>query len=1244
MEKADTLTLKLSSNFLRAFLGLFLPLAFLTCAGAFYLHCCLQHRLADSIKSRELASITHAKHSIDETLKGIGRDIRLISNNQALKQLLDSSSPTALQDFEREMLSFAAINQRYAQISWLDENGIEQVRVKLDNGVVALVETAAARNYTIQRFFLDAIKIPTRELYVVDAEQIEQTTQPGFAHTPMVSVATPVLDSRGTQRGIIALSYPWADWLAGFETAAVQMAGRLFLVNSNGMQIILPLSAQPKDLSLNPALIRAADHASDVWQKIRSVDNGQFEDDTGIWSFASVSAGFNLVTWKIVAYLPAEKLFDDQSLQLPIVGSALVLLILQGMGCWKLAGFRQFRHDMQEQLIQAHQELKALASKRTVEHETNAAIRLQTENQLTIVRTALEAAANAIIITDSQAVIQWANPAFAALTGFGLDDAIGKPPTELIRSGLQSEAFYQAVAESIKTQRAWRGEIQNKHKNGTVYNEALTITPIRNEAGYPGHFIAVIENITERKLAEAGLMHITRVYTMLSNINQAIVHLRDLEALLQEVCAISIADGGFSMAWIGFPDSGQNMLRPIAYAGIDQETLEQLNSHLQSAADQATYPANAAFLQGCNIGCNNIQLDPRSLVWRHKALALGYQSMLALPIKINGRVRGVYSLYSAQCDVFTNQEIKLLDDLTGDIAFAIEVAEAAAERRIAEERWRHAAIVFDNTREGVMVTDADLRIKMVNRAFTDITGYSEAEIVNQSPVSLSSGMHDKAFYQAIWTSLNATGHWQGEIWNQRKNGELFPELLSISTVKDEAEKITGYVGVFADISSLKDSEAKMEFLAHHDPLTKLPNRLLFFSRLEHSISRAQRENRQLALLMLDLDRFKDINDSFGHLTGDELLQQAALRLIRHLRGADTIARLGGDEFTVLLEDINHPEDAERVADSLIAGLSEPWQLSNGVEVRISVSVGISLFPDHGNTAGELLQQADAALYQAKASGRRCFKYFSEHLTAAARERIALESSLQRALEQNEFCLYYQAQVDIRTNRIIGAEALLRWNDPQEGMIPPSRFIPVAETTGLICALGKWVLAECCSQGVKWIQAGLPEFTLAVNVSSHQFLQKGLVETVAQTLFDSGFPAIRLELELTESALMAHENEAVEILNSLRDLGVRLALDDFGTGYSSLAYLKRFPLDVLKIDKSFVDDIPDSQDDKEIAATIIAMAHTLRFKVLAEGVETQAQLTFLQEQGCDAYQGYWKSPPIPADEFAKLLLAGSEHSV
>ncbi|MGR9086031.1 MAG: bifunctional diguanylate cyclase/phosphodiesterase [Gammaproteobacteria bacterium] len=554
----------------------------------------------------------------------------------------------------------------------------------------------------------------------------------------------------------------------------------------------------------------------------------------------------------------------------------------------------------------------------------------------------------------------------------------------------------------------------------------------------------------------------------------------------------------------------------------------------------------------------------------------------------------------------------------------------------ADAQLKLAAKVFDQSSEGFMITDAGLNIIRVNHAFTVITGYSEEEILGMNVCLLSSDRNNRDYYKNILDSLGTEDHWQGEIWNRRKNGEIYPELLNISVVRDRSGQITEYIGVFSDITPLKASQARLEFFAYHDPLTELPNRLQLFSSLQHGIDMARRENRKLALLMLDLDRFKDVNDSFGHTIGDQLLQLVAERLTRRLRNADTVARLGGDEFTVLLENIDHPENVARVAESIISDLREPLKFNQLGEFMIGVSIGISLFPQHGDTPEVLLQQADAALYQAKKTGGNQYAYFSDDLTRAARERIELESRLRQAIAKNELRVFYQPQVDIATDRIVGAESLLRWFDPKEGLIAPVRFIPIAEQTGLIMPIGEWVLQETCRQGRRWLDEGLPSLTLAVNVSPYQFRHREISGVVREVLNETRFPSDRLELELTESGLMEHQDHAVNLLNNLRSQGIRLAIDDFGTGYSSLAYLKCFPLDVLKIDKTFIDDIPHHQDDREIAATIVGIGHTLGFKVLAEGVEKPEQLSFLQMQGCDLYQGYLKSRPLPVEEFTELL--------
>jgi diguanylate cyclase (GGDEF)-like protein/PAS domain S-box-containing protein len=590
----------------------------------------------------------------------------------------------------------------------------------------------------------------------------------------------------------------------------------------------------------------------------------------------------------------------------------------------------------------------------------------------------------------------------------------------------------------------------------------------------------------------------------------------------------------------------------------------------------------------------------------------------------NGPVHWVVCRASAEYDGNGN--------LLGYIGTVTDITEIKRN----EDHLRLSAAVFETTREGVMITDAQGRIQRVNRAFSEITGYSQFESVGQSASLLRSGRHGQDFYCAMWEDITTTGHWQGEIWNRRKNGEVYPELLSISTVKEPSGDINHFVAVFADISNLKASEQELEFLAHHDPLTKLPNRVLLMSRMQHSIDQAQRQDKPLAVLMMDLDRFKDINDSLGHLAGDDLLQLVAGRLSARLRAADTVCRLGGDEFVVLLEEMAHPESAARVASEIITAINDSWILSTGNEVRVGVSIGIALFPDHGTTPPELLQHADTALYLAKNEGRNCFKYFSEDLTIAARERIQIEFKLRQAIAKNELRVFYQPQFKIATGEIIGAEALLRWQTTSGELILPNKFIPIAEETGLINLIGSWVLKEACRQGKQWLDQGFQPIRIAVNLSPQQFLHNDICEIVMQTLAETGFPASYLELELTESALMKREKEAIDILNRLHAFGVHLAIDDFGTGYSSLAYLKAFPLDVLKIDKSFIDDIPKDTDDMEITATIIAMAKNLRMQVIAEGVETAEQMAFLRSRHCDYYQGYYTSKALDAKAFEQFV--------
>ena len=550
---------------------------------------------------------------------------------------------------------------------------------------------------------------------------------------------------------------------------------------------------------------------------------------------------------------------------------------------------------------------------------------------------------------------------------------------------------------------------------------------------------------------------------------------------------------------------------------------------------------------------------------------------------------------------------------------------------------KQAAVVFEGTSEGIIITDSRHRIIAVNSAFTHITGYTLEEVRGRNPSLLQSGRHDKAFFQAMWQSLKETGQWQGEIWNRRKNGQIYPELLTVNIVQDKDGRTTHHVGIFSDISQIKETEYKLAHLAHHDPLTELPNRLLFHDRLEQAVLRAQREGTRAAVLFLDLDRFKNINDSMGHAKGDLLLQRVAERLKEAMRAEDTIARLGGDEFIMIVDTMKNRESAAAVAKHVLTLFNQPFILENQ-EVFVDASVGISIYPDDGKDAQTLVRNADAAMYRAKAEGRNNFQFYTRELTAHATERLTLENQLRRALERDEFELYYQPQFSLRNGgNLDGVEALIRWQQSEQGLILPDRFIPVAEETGLIIPIGEWVLRTACAQHQSWVAAGYQPIRMAVNLSARQFLHPELTRMVANILEDTGMPASCLELELTESIIMRDTEGTIRMLHELSEMGITLSIDDFGTGYSSLSYMKRFPLNRLKIDQSFVRDITNGELEAEMIIPIIALGHSMKLQVLAEGVEIEEQLHYLKEQGCDEAQGYIYSRPLPPDQVTKFLV-------
>ena len=724
-------------------------------------------------------------------------------------------------------------------------------------------------------------------------------------------------------------------------------------------------------------------------------------------------------------------------------------------------------------------------------------------------------------------------------------------------------------------------ESQHRRYDGSVFPVEINARLIQ-EDGTP-YLIAVARDITERKKLEQALQSSESVFRELFE------HMRSAVAIYAAV------DDGEDFVFRDFNRSGETVEKIArsevigrrlteVFPGVREFGLLEVLRRVWKTGQAEHFPVS--FYE-----------DQRIAGWRDN-----YVYRLA-----SGEVAAIY------------------DDVT--------------ESKQAEEQLREAAAVMQSTHEGVVVTDITPSILAVNAAYSAITGYSPEEVVGKNPNIVSSGRAGKGFYESMWKNLLKDGYWQGEIWNRRKSGEVYPQLLTISTVYNDNHEPVRYVGVFADITQLKETQAQLEFMAHHDPLTQLPNRALVESRLEQEIEQAHRHGQQMGVLFIDLDRFKQVNDSFGHLIGDELLCAVAHRLGARLREGDTLGRLGGDEFILLVSPLREAQDAAVVARDFIAALNEPFKLSDGSEVFIGGSIGISLFPQDGDSVSELMKNADAAMYLAKESGRNQFSFYTRELNAGARAKLALENDLRRALVKNELTLHYQPKIDLRSGLVCGAEALTRWRLADGSMVSPVEFIPLAEKSSLIIDIGAWVIEQACRQVRAWLDAGLPDVCVAVNISARQFRSGNLDKQLDHILEQYALKGRHLELELTESMLMPEPEQAVATMHKLKQHGVNISLDDFGTGYSSFGYLSRFPIDTLKIDQSFVRGVVTDPDAAEIASAIIGLAHRMRLRVVAEGVETADQLAYMRTNDCDELQGYYFSKPLAADDFAELLRSG-----
>lgn len=971
-------------------------------------------------------------------------------------------------------------------------------------------------------------------------------------------------------------------------------------------------------------------------------------------------------------------------------------------------------------------------------------------------------ASDGILVLDYQHRFISANPAALRMLGYQHSALLKRRLPDVLATDIIDQA---AFIDNLMSDRSLKEEWQYLRSDGSHFLAEVNCKQLDNN-----YYFLIFRDLTERRLAESRIHHLTQLYQALSEVNQAIVRMDNDQDLFAVVCRSAVNFGGMKMAWIGQLDPESQRILPVAAYGEGTEYVDNLFVSANPNIPEGLGPTGTAVRDNQTIITNHFSTDAVTALWHEKARKFGWGSSVAIPIQRDQAPYAVLNVYHENSNAFDNEAIALLLEMAGDISFALvnfereskeqklvsalnyahkhinqivnlspaviytlktntseafdigfisenvykmtghakeiwethdfwrahihpedkpivikaqeslfetgllnhqyrfkhangsyiwiedqlmlvrddegnplEIVGAwldITERLNAEEKLRINSKVFESSREGILITNENNEIISVNRAFTQITGHAYEDVIGKTPDTLISSDATPASHEAMWESLYKQGYWQDEVTNRRKNGELYPQSISISTIKADGKgnngKASQYICIITDISERKKAEERIQFLSNFDPLTNLPNRNLLNDRITLALASAKRLKNIVTLMYLDLDRFKFINESLGPTAGDRLLKELAERLQANLRPEDTVCRQGGDEFIILLPNTD-AEGAAHVAKKLLDIIAQPFYF-DGQRVVLTASIGISAYPQDGQNFDQLAQSADAALYRAKREGRNNFQFFARQMHEQAHDVLLLENELRNAIERQEFLLYYQPQYDTKTSQIIGLEALIRWHHPEKGLVSPALFIPIAEESGLITEIGDWVLRTALQQLADWQQSGLNIVPVAVNLSVVQFQQDTLYGSVCQMLRETKVDPGMLELELTEGIAMEDSERTLNVLNQLNALGVRLSIDDFGTGYSSLSYLKKFRIDKLKIDQSFVRGLGSHPQDAAIITAIISMAKSLGFKTIAEGVETRQQLDFLIQHECDEIQGYYFSKPLPSQEVAQLLVS------
>jgi diguanylate cyclase (GGDEF)-like protein/PAS domain S-box-containing protein len=855
-----------------------------------------------------------------------------------------------------------------------------------------------------------------------------------------------------------------------------------------------------------------------------------------------------------------------------------------------------------------------------------------TEN-LNFVEQLLAAIPSPVFFKDANLTYIGVNKAFEDFYGTSSEAMIGKTVFDIAPPDLAT-AYDKADRELLDSRGRQVYESKVRCADGALKDVMFFKAVFSTTQAEVGGIVGILLDVSEQKEAQRHVLRLNRTLAVVSETNEAILRTRNSQQLIQETVEILHESGGFPLAWVYANDE---TLPAMVVVGEHPELASRISGVLRTEAccrgENGEFdPVHCRFFPSL-AACDQTLVADTPLEFETLGLA-------HLPLRISGRIAGGVCIVGSAEDLADGEEQGLLSSLAENLSHALESLEQERARQNAERKLELAAHVFENSAEGVMITDRENRILMVNRRFSEITGYAADEVAGQSPSLLNSGQQDKAFYNNMWRSLTNRGEWHGEIRNRRKDGEVIVEWMNISAVKNEGGEIVNYVAVFSEITVHKTIKKRMQFLAHYDALTSLPNRILFSDRFEQSIIAARRSNRCTALMLVDLDRFDQINKSVGHNAGDSLLQEVAARLLASVDPGHCVSRLGGDEFAIVLSDIASAEDAAAAAIRIQQELGRALYVDENA-LYVSASIGIAVFPRDGSDAESLTKSADAAMYLAAEAGGNTYRF--PQTSERPSEQIKLRERLQRALERDELKVFFQPLISGETGRIVGAEALLRWFRPEAGYVSPEFFVPMLEEAGLAVRVGDWVLRTALEANVAWRKEFDRDLFVAVNFCSAQTTDERVVEKLDALMKQLTFDPRFLNLEISEATLMRDAPAGLTLLHRLNDLGIRLSMDNFGTGYSSLSYLNRFPIDALKIDRSFIQDTPNDNEAVAITKTIVAMAHALNLKVVAAGVESANQVNFLRRIRCDVLQGYRFSQGVSAEDFARLLAENQNSS-